>query len=253
MFNIFRKKKHITTLPFHTDVHCHIMPGVDHGAQTIEDSLAMLRAEMEMGINRVILTSHVTAETFENTPETLAAGFDTLKRAVEEEQLPIELHYSAEYRIDEYWNKEYALGHEIPMPGNFILMENSFQQEMLQLDDLLFDLRVKGYKPILAHPERYSYYSDRKQRLQQIHDTGVKFQVNLLSLAGYFGHGPRETALWMIQNGLVDMLGTDMHNLEHAKVIHDYIASHDWERQAKKLEGHLLNDWVKGPTQKAQH
>ncbi len=105
MFNLFKKKsKESPKLFYHTDMHCHILPGVDHGSQNIDQSLEMLRAEIDMGISHVILTSHVTAETFENTPETLTAAFETLKKAVEEEGLPVDLDVSAEYRIDEYWN-----------------------------------------------------------------------------------------------------------------------------------------------------
>lgn len=245
MFNIFKSKKKDTKLFYHTDVHCHILPGVDHGSQSLEDSLNMIRAELEMGINRIILTSHVTAETFENTPETLNAAFETLQEAVKSEGLEVELFVSAEYRIDEYWNKEYKLGNQIPMPGKFILLENSFQQEMLELDDLLFDLQTNGYKPILAHPERYSYYAVRRTRLEQLHSKNVKFQVNLLSLAGYFGPGAKELANWLIKNNMCDMLGSDMHNMSHAKTISDFLASKEWRKIEETLKGRIMNDWVR--------
>ncbi len=245
MFNFFRKSKKNVNLFYNTDVHCHILPGVDHGSQSVEQSLEMLKAEMDMGISRVMCTSHVTAETFENTPESLTAAYNTLCEAVKREGLDIELYASAEYRIDEYWDQQYAAGKILPMPGKFILMENSFQQELLQLDELMFDLMVKGYRPILAHPERYGYYSHRRQRLDQLHGAGVKFQVNLLSLAGYFGQGPRDTAMWLVKHGLVDMLGTDMHDMNHAQVIQDYLRSKDWRKVVKQVEPHIINDWVK--------
>ena len=248
MFNIFHRNKQDTQLFFSTDVHSHILPGVDHGAQTVEDSLEMLRAEKRMGIARVVLTSHVTAETFENTPDTLRPAFETLKQAVAqtEDLCHMKLFLSAEYRMDEFWNKQYALDNQIAMPGNYILMENSFHQELLGLDDLLFDLKVKGYKPILAHPERYSYYAMRKQRLEQLHTTGVKFQVNLLSLAGYFGQHCRETALWLVKNGMVDMLGTDMHGMDHARVIQDFINTKEWRNKlVPQLQSHIINVLVR--------
>nr|AIF26618.1 hypothetical protein [uncultured bacterium fosmid pJB71G8] len=245
MFNFLRKRPKNSTLFYNTDVHCHILPGVDHGAQTVEQSLEMLEAQMGMGINRVICTSHVTSETFENTPESLTQAYNILCDAVKQAGMDIELHCSAEYRIDEYWDKQYEAGNIIPMPGKFILMENSFQQELLLLDDLMFDLMVKGYKPILAHPERYFYYAKRHDRLMKLHGSGVKFQVNILSLAGFFGHGARETALWLIKNGLVDMLGTDMHNMNHAEVIKEYIGSKEWTKLARVLEPNIINDWVK--------
>lgn len=247
MFNIFHRKKENSQLFYSTDVHCHILPGVDHGSQNVEQSIEMLRAERDMGITRVILTSHVTAETFENTPDTLRPAFEILKQAVAETEdiSHMQLYLSAEYRMDEFWDKQYTLGNQIAMPGNYILMENSFHQELLGLDELLFDLKVKGYKPILAHPERYIYYAQRKQRLEQLHNTGTKFQVNLLSLAGYFGQHCRETALWLVKHGMVDMLGSDMHGMEHVKVIQDYINSKEWRKLVPQIQGHIINDLVR--------
>ena len=184
---LFKRNKEQVKLFYNTDVHSHILPGVDHGSQSVEQSLEMLRAEMDMGINRVILTSHVTAITFENTRETLMDAYQKLLQAVSDEGLDIELHLSAEYRMDEYFDKEYKADHLIPMPGNHILLENSFQQELLNLDELLFDMQVKGYRTILAHPERYNYYSRRRKRYEQLHNAGARFQVNILSFIGYFG------------------------------------------------------------------
>ena len=245
MFNIFKKKpKESAKLFYHTDVHSHILPGVDHGSQNVGESLEMLRAELDMGITHVMCTSHVTAETFENTPETLTAAYEELKQAVEAEGLPINIYASAEYRIDEYWTREYEAGHLLPMPGKRILLENSFVQELIGIDNMLFELQVKGYRPILAHPERYRYYYDHKERYKSLHSASVKFQVNLLSLTGYFGRGARETALWLIQNNLCDMFGSDMHGMDHAREIQDYIGSREWRKLCDKydLPKRIVND-----------
>ncbi|MCQ2289852.1 MAG: hypothetical protein MJZ63_01070 [Muribaculaceae bacterium] len=244
MFNFFRKKKEDVKLFYHTDVHCHILPGVDHGAKNIQNGIELLKADMDMGIDRVILTSHVTSETFENTPETLQAAFDTFKAAVDEAGLDIEMHLSAEYRIDDYWQKEYAAGHIIPMPGNYILLENSFVQELIGSDQMMFDLMCKGYKPILAHPERYPYWAHNRERYEKMHNTNLKFQINILSFTGYFGSSARDTANWLVKNGMVDMLGSDMHHLEHAEIIKDYLRSKEWRKISEKLQGRIINDEV---------
>lgn len=244
MFGFFHKKKERIKLFYHTDVHCHIMPGVDHGAHTVEDSLTLLRREMDMGIHRIFLTSHVTAGTFENTPESLAEGFEAIKAAVAAENLDVELHYSAEYRMDDYWIKQRDEGNLIALPNNFILLENSFQQELMMLDDIMFDIQMRGFRPILAHPERYRYYGYRHDRLRTLHNAGVLFQVNLLSLAGYFGTGARTLAEWIIDNDMCDLLGSDMHNIEHADVIEEYLRTKDWRKMTKKLEDRLYNDRI---------
>lgn len=242
MLNFLRRKKDNVQLFYHTDMHNHILPGVDHGSQSVEQSLQMLEAEIKMGIKRVICTPHVTAETFENTPDTILPAFEVLKNAVAEAGLDVELHVSAEYRLDDFWNKQYAAGNLIPMPGKFLLVENSFMQELLELDELLFDLAIKGYQPILAHPERYGYYSHRHHRYETMHNAGVCFQLNILSLAGYFGSSARDNAVWLVKNGMVDMLGTDMHNLEHAEIIMEYLRSKDWRKMSALLEPHIMND-----------
>ena len=181
---LFGHKKEQVKLFYNTDIHCHILPGVDHGSPSMEKSLEMLQAEAEMGISRVILTSHVTAVTFENTREKLMDAFLKLQDAVTDAGLDMDLALSAEYRMDEYFDKEYAADHLLPMPGNHILLENSFQQELMNLDELLFDMQIKGYKTILAHPERYTYYSRRRKRYEQLHNAGARFQVNILSFTG---------------------------------------------------------------------
>ena len=241
---LFKRSKEQVKLFYNTDVHCHILPGVDHGSQSMEQSLEMLRAEAEMGINRVILTSHVTAITFENTRETLTDAFMKLKDAVTDEGMDMELFLSAEYRMDEYFDKEYAADHLIPMPGNHILLENSFQQELMNLDDLLFDMQVKGYRTILAHPERYTYYSRRRKRYEQLHNAGARFQVNILSFTGYFGEEARDSALWFAHNGMIDYLGSDMHNVKHAHIIMDYLNSKEWKKLSREIELTVKNDMI---------
>lgn len=241
---LFKRNKEQVKLFYNTDVHSHILPGVDHGSQSVEQSLEMLRAEMDMGINRVILTSHVTAITFENTRETLMDAYQKLLQAVSDEGLDIELHLSAEYRMDEYFDKEYKADHLIPMPGNHILLENSFQQELLNLDELLFDMQVKGYRTILAHPERYNYYSRRRKRYEQLHNAGARFQVNILSFIGYFGEEARDSALWFAENGMIDYLGSDMHNVKHAHIIMDYLNSKEWRKLSQEIAPNIKNDLI---------
>ena len=241
---LFRRNKEQVKLFYNTDVHSHILPGVDHGSQSLEQSLDMLRAEAEMGVKRVILTSHVTAITFENTRETLTDAFLKLKDAVTDEGLDMELFLSAEYRMDEYFDKEYAADHLIPMPGNHILLENSFQQELMNLDELMFDLQVKGFRTILAHPERYPYYSRRHKRYEQLHNAGARFQVNILSFTGYFGEEARDSALWLAKNGYIDYLGSDMHNVKHAHIIMHYLNSKEWKKLSRDLEQTVKNDYI---------
>lgn len=246
MFNFFKKKKTEVKLFYHTDVHCHILCGVDHGSQSPEQSLQMLTAQQEMGIERIIFTSHTTAHTFENTPQTLTSAYEKFLPILADSGLPIETALSSEYRIDDYFMGLWERGEVLPMPGKHILLENSFMQELIGIDNLLFNAQVKGFFPILAHPERYPYYHDRRERYKQLHNMGVKFQLNILSLAGYFGKRTRDVALWLIENNLADLFGSDMHNMDHAETISEYISSKDWDKLCAryKLPERILNDRI---------
>ncbi len=242
LFSIFSHHHEPVELFYDTDVHCHILPGVDHGAADMATAMDLLRREFDMGIRHVICTSHVTEGTFENTRESLTAAYDALCAEVKRQQLPIELHVSAEYRLDDYFLNQYHADALLPMPGNWLLVENSFQQELLNLDELLFELQIKGYNIVMAHPERYAYYGIRRERYEQLHNAGVKFQINLLSLAGYFGGNARDNALWLIKNNMVEMLGSDMHFAGHAEEISKYLASREWRKLSERLEPHIIND-----------
>ena len=242
MFNIFKKNKEPGALFYHTDVHCHLLPGVDHGSPDVETSLHLLRREMEMGIDHIIATSHVTKSTFENTPATLVPAYQTLCKAVEDAGMDMRIDLSAEYRIDDFSLEQFKREEYLLFPNRYILLENSFQQEILGMDELMFDMQLKEISPILAHPERYEYYARKRQRYAALHNMGVLFQVNILSFTGYFGTGARDTARWMLENDYIDYLGSDMHCEKHADIIAQYITTKEYRKMADRLTGRLRND-----------
>ena len=241
MFNFFRKKTN-AKLFYSTDVHCHILPGVDHGARDIDNAIELIKAQMDMGINQIILTPHITKSTFENNPDTIKAAYEVFCKAMETSGLDVKFAVSAEYRLDEFSLAQFGKDIFIPMPDEHILIENAYQQERLDLDDIIFDLQLKNFTPIMAHPERFPYYTDRKERFKQLHNAGALFQVNLMSFTGYFGRRALSNAEWLLNNDLIDFLGSDIHNMEHVEIIRDFIKTKDYGRIAKKLEGRILND-----------
>ena len=243
LFNFFKSKPSADPkLFYNTEVHCHIMPGVDHGAKTTDDALQLIDAHRKWGIDRFILTSHVTEDTFENNPQTLAEGFDRLTSAVKQTERPVSLAYSAEYRIDPLFMSQLENGQIVAMPGNHLLVENSYIQEPIGLDHLLFDLKVKGYKVIMAHPERFPYYHDTMSRYEELHSAGNLFQINLLSLAGFFGKDVKKVAEWLAKNGIVDFLGSDVHHMRHVAAIDEYLRSSDYRKMVPHLEKTVKND-----------
>lgn len=244
IFNIFSKKEPLK-LPFTTDIHCHIIPGVDDGSPDLETSVKLVRHMQSWGISRIIASPHVTEETFENTAETLDPPLESLNKELARLGINIPVTRSSENRIDDYFRMLLDKGLVKTLPNDYILVECSFIQEPWELDQFLYELRVKGLRPILAHPERYFYFHERDYgRYKQLHDMGTYFQVNVLSLAGGYSKTEKKVAEGMIERGMVDFLGTDLHNFRHVGVIEEYLQSKDAGRHFRAIGGRLMNDFA---------
>lgn len=243
LFDFLKRKQ--PKLPFVTDIHCHIVPGVDDGSPDIEYSEILLDDMDYMGLKRIFVSPHVTQDKFENTVETLTEPFASLQSAAKEINPAMELHCHAEYRLDQFFMQRLGSEETLPcLPGNYILVENSFGQEPYDLDSVMFDLRMKGYTPILAHPERYKYYNQlNRGRYAELHAAGILFQINLLSLSGHYGKTERATALELLEAGWVQFIGSDIHRQRHTYSIIEYMKSSDF-RHDLKLMKNLKNDEI---------
>ena len=241
MFNFFNKKKDPIKLWFTTDIHCHIVPGVDDGSPDIDTSVNLAGELENLGIKRIIVTPHVTQATFENSAESLAGPLAELRKGLADNNIGIDIRNSAEYRIDEFFEQQIAEGQLMPYPDNYLLIENSFIQEPWNMEQIIFDLQVKGYKLILAHPERYLYYHAKPSRYSELKQLGIDFQVNLLSLAGYYGKGEKRMAENLVEAGMADFIGTDTHGRRHIRCFEEYLSSRDAARHARLLDGKIKN------------
>lgn len=242
MFDFFHKKSKPEKLWFATDIHCHILPGIDDGSPDTSTSMELVERMQQWGIERIFASPHVTYGTFPNTVETVGSARAELQQALDNAGNGLKLGNSAEYRIDDLFMEHLEAGDLMTLPGNVLLIENSFMQEPWNLDQLIFDLQVKGYRPVLVHPERYPYYYARKDRYEALRNTGVMFQVNVLSLAGYYGRQEKRIAEMLVDKKLVSYLGTDLHRASHADAIDSYLASKDYLRHRAALEGVVAND-----------
>lgn len=193
-----------------TDWHCHILPGVDDGFRTMEDSLKALSFYADIGITEVWLTPHVM-EDIPNTPEKLQARFEELKAAYKG---PVRLNLAAENMLDTLFEDRLAAGEVLPVGRNAdtLLVETSYFSPPMDLDGLLERIKQKGFRPLLAHPERYVYMDMKDYR--RLHDAGVELQLNLMSLVGLYGSEAREKALRLLKEGFYGRVGTDLHRLK---------------------------------------
>lgn len=209
------------------DMHSHLVPGIDDGAKTLEESLTLIRGLIKLGYSGAITTPHVMGDYYPNTGATIQDGWEELQRALRKEGLSFRLEASAEYNLDDYTAGLFAKGDVLLMPGKQILVELSFFGAPPDLDNRIFQLRLKGYYPILAHPERYAYYLGNIKELERIRDLGCDLQVNILSLTGYYGSPTAKWAKTLIEKGMVSYLGTDMHNERHLQALQNALRQKD--------------------------
>ncbi|MDR0538243.1 MAG: hypothetical protein LBH04_09450 [Tannerellaceae bacterium] len=206
---IFKQKTLKAQLPKNmTDIHSHLLPGVDDGIRTMEDSVAALEYLHEIGVKRICLTPHIMEDLPNNTPENLQARFQELKATA---SVRPELNLAAEYMLDAAF-KEKLNDELLTMPEKHVLVETSASTPPPGLADILYDLALSGYIPVIAHPERYNYMQPKEYG--KMKEKEYKLQLNLFSLTGYYGLMPQKKAVDLLKNGLYDFVGTDIHQLK---------------------------------------
>lgn len=227
-----------------TDIHSHLCPGIDDGVANPEHGAELMAGLAEIGLERMIITPHFTADVYENTIETVDSSFERLKTAMAEQGVTMRLNVSGEYRIDDYLFALLRQGGVRPLPGDYLLVENPWIAEPPALLPFLDKLRRHyGFKPILAHPERYPYYVKSPKIYRELRQAGVSLQINLLSLAGYYGKPVKGVAESLLEADMVEFVGTDLHNSHHLKTLREYLASSDYKKLRRKEAG-ILNDRV---------
>ncbi|MBS1509720.1 MAG: hypothetical protein JST86_02670 [Bacteroidetes bacterium] len=226
MFNFFKKKK-ITEpvpekLPFTTDIHSHILPGIDDGSPDIETSLELIQGLGELGIRKCIATPHIIGDMFRNNADTINMALEETKYACEEAGIEMELSAAAEYMLDDYFLELLKKGDPLlTLHGNIILTEIPYTSTPQNLGEITAAIHEKGYRPILAHPERYHYYQQNFEEYARLKQMGFALQVNLLSLCGYYGKRAEKAARFILEKELAILIGTDLHHQKHLDAIKD--------------------------------
>jgi protein-tyrosine phosphatase len=208
------------------DMHSHLIPGIDDGAKTIDDSLFLLREMVALGFKKVITTPHVMADGYTNSTEAILKGRDLLRQLVKDNNLPIEVDASAEYNIDGGIYERIEKNDLIPFGKNYVLVELPFLAKPPIMGDVIYKLQIAGYNVILAHPERYSYFHENSfENYESLKDRNVLFQVNIGSLTGVYGKGAKITADRMIDKGMVNFMGSDLHGEKHLALLKEALTS----------------------------
>lgn len=226
MFSFFKKKKHFEKAPcLKVDLHSHMIPGIDDGAQTMEESLALLRALQEIGYEKVITTPHIMVDVYRNNREIIMNGLASLQKAAENDGITLEIDAASEYYLDDGFLDLLEEGNMLTFASDHLLFETSYVAKPMQLEEMIFEIGSAGYKPVMAHPERYRYVKDPEQEYGRLKELGVLFQVNLNSFGGHYGQAAYEKAQYLNRHGMIDLLGSDTHHLKHVETLKKVIDS----------------------------
>jgi protein-tyrosine phosphatase len=221
MFSLFKKNKSKTEWRgglsmLHTDMHSHLLPGIDDGAPDVETSIYLIKGMMELGYQKLITTPHIYPDLYPNNRSTILNAHKLLTDQLQQENINIEIRPAAEYFIDEIFSSRLEKGEELlAIKDNMVLIEISFVSPPRELNHVIFDMVTGGYQPIVAHPERYNYYHHQKDIYEQFKHQGCLLQINMLSLLGYYGKQVQDTAIYLAKNGMIDFVGTDLHHGRH--------------------------------------
>jgi len=223
-----------------TDIHSHLIPGVDDGATSIDDSLNLIRGLHALGYTKLITTPHVMSDYYRNSPEIILHGLELIREAAKKEGIPVTIEAAAEYYCDHEFEQKIEQKELLTFSGKYVLFELSYLNPSENFETVTFKLQLEGYIPVLAHPERYPYWYHSFDRYAEIRDKGVLLQLNLGSLTGHYGSGPKRIAERLIEHNLIDLLGSDVHKVSHFDVYKKALQ----ERALHKLlnSGRLLND-----------
>lgn len=230
MFTFFKSKPVLKDLipDNHIDIHSHLLPGIDDGARTFEDTLRLTKALQGFGVSQFITTPHIIQYVWDNTHDQILSNKETTVAELEKNKITIPFSAAAEYLMDDQFVRLFQSGELLTLKDNYVLVEMSYINAPIQLYSILFDLQVAGYIPVLAHPERYLFYHNNFREYEKLKRAGCLFQLNLLSVVGYYGAEITKIAEQLLSKGMYTYVGSDVHHDNH-------IASFDQKVKIKDL------------------
>lgn len=202
------------------DMHSHLIPGIDDGSKSMDETIAMLVKFESLGYRKLFTTPHIMSDYYRNTPEIILDGLEQVKKVAGELNLSIQLEAAAEYYFDESLIQRLRNKERLLTFGNqYVLFEFSFHSIPSHNEELFFELITQGYKPVLAHFERYMYYLGSVDKALEFREKGIHIQLNLNSLAGHYGPEIKKQAEALIDAGAVDFAGSDCHRIDHLMML----------------------------------
>ncbi|KGL64342.1 tyrosine-protein phosphatase [Polaribacter sp. Hel1_85] len=239
---IFFKKKDIPLIEFFpegfVDIHSHLLPGIDDGAKNLDNSIELILKMRSYGIKNFITTPHVLGDVYPNSSNTIKEKLQEVKEELIKRNIKdVSIEAAAEYMMDEQFSELLEKDDILTLKDNFVLVEMSYFSAPINIYDILFEIQLKGYKPILAHPERYNFYHNDINHYHKLKKAGCLFQLNLLSLTEQYGKGVQKISEKLLKENFYDFVGTDTHHHNHL----DLLKKISTKKNLEKIN-HLLDN-----------
>ena len=217
MLSFFKSKPTLASLipNNYVDIHSHVLPGIDDGAKNLKDSQFLMESMIGFGFKKCITSPHTMANVYNNTIESITSAKKSVENELSDLAQKLDLKAASEYFIDENFIENFKSNPLLTIKDNYVLVEMSFLNPPIQLHEYLFELQLAGYQPILAHPERYTFYHSNFKEFEKLKKMGLKFQMNLLASVGYYGSDVANASDKLLKSGFIDFVGSDIHHKQH--------------------------------------
>lgn len=231
MFN----KKDFEHEHYLVDIHSHLIPGIDDGVQTLEESISLIKQMKDLGFEKLITTPHIMSHRFPNTSDIIKKGFEKVQEEIIKQNIDIELEFASEYYFDEHFLELIRKKDILTFGDNYVLFELPYTPHKntpppLGLENAIFELQSLGYRPVMAHPERYNYYSTRIDKLLKLREQALLFQMNVNSFGGFYGKTAQKSAQNLVKAGVIDFVGSDLHNQKYVNCFSKTVTSHSFNK-----------------------
>lgn len=225
MFSLFKKPPILSELipENYVDIHSHVLPGIDDGAVTISETQFLLENMQEMGFIQCIATPHTLPHTWDNTKESITKCHKATISKLPESLKKMIPNVATEYMIESSFLERMKSETLLTLKDNIILIEMSYLSAPMDLKKIIFEIQMNGYIPVLAHPERYSFYHNNMREYEKLKEQGCLFQLNLLSTVGYYGKNVASIADKLLKQNMVDFTGSDIHHKRHIEAFQNKV------------------------------
>ena len=225
LLNTFKKTD--TKVPdfYTTDLHSHLIPGIDDGSKSMNQSIQMIKSLKNLGFKKLITTPHIMSHRFPNDRDIILRGLEELQEELHTQNIDIPILAASEYYYDEHFIELIRKKELLTFGDNHVLFELSYTTPVFGMEQTIYELLKADYKPILAHPERYAYFASSPEKYHKLKEAGLLFQMNVNSTDDFYGKKTKIASKYLVDNGLVDFVGSDTHRPKYVEALEKSINS----------------------------